>query len=303
MLLLAACGSRTGLPIDGEGFSDDPDGSSDASVDGTVDDDADAGDEDALPGLDVQPNPDVVRNDCPDADATLIYVVTSDTDELLSFYPPDGSFKTIGVLRCPDPGHHPFSMAVDRKGVAFVVFDDGNLFRVSTATGACIPTSYRPNQLNVQTFGMGFSTDFLGPTETLFVAADSDTSLLGSINLSTFNLSLVGPFNPNIVRGELTGTGDGRLFSFYTKDLAPGSFIGEIEKTSAKIVAETPLPTVNQGQAWAFGFWGGDFYTFTAPNGGSTVQRYRPSDGSVATVSSYPSLIVGAGVSTCAPQQ
>ncbi|MGH7281076.1 MAG: hypothetical protein ACRELY_06100, partial [Polyangiaceae bacterium] len=63
-----------------------------------------------------------------------------------------------------------------------------------------------------------------------------------------------------------------------------------------------PLPGVTIQGGWAFGFWGGDFYTFTG-GGPSTVTRFRPSDKSIVQVATYPSEIVGAGVSTCAPQQ
>ena len=35
---------------------------------------------------------------------------------------------------------------------------------------------------------------------------------------------------------------------------------------------------------------------------GDRVTRFRPSDSTVVDVASYPSIIVGAGVSTCAPQ-
>jgi hypothetical protein len=65
------------------------------------------------------------------------------------------------------------------------------------------------------------------------------------------------------------------------------------------------LPGVDLGGAWAFAFWGGDFYLFTAPGGNGTsslVTRYRPSDGSVTQVAMAPGVtIVGAGVSPCAP--
>jgi len=59
------------------------------------------------------------------------------------------------------------------------------------------------------------------------------------------------------------------------------------------------------GGSWAFAFWGGDFYTFTAQdlNAGSVVTRFRPSDGSIVQVGHTAESIVGAGVSTCAPQR
>lgn len=315
LLLLAACGSRTGLLTDSEGVGDDIDGSKDGTADG-FDSNADAGDEDALPGLDVQPNPDVVRTDCPDADSTLVYVVSTNNN-LYSFFPTDGTFKQIGKLTCPAaPGSNPFSMAVDRKGKAYVVFSpSGELFQVSTATGACIRTSYAPMQLSIATFGMGFSTDDLGPSETLYIAADKGLapSQLGSIDLTSQKLSIIGEITPTTYLGELTGTGDGRLFSFYGKDPAIAdttnpmvvpTFIGELDKKTGKIVAETPLPfpQVAQDTGWAFGFWGGDFYIFTAPGGSTKVSRYRPADGTTTQVATIDDVIVGAGVSTCAPQ-
>jgi hypothetical protein len=263
---------------------------------------------DALPSIDGSASPDVVRNDCPDAGATVIYVVTEQT-ELFSFYPPDATFKHIGNIVCPAPlGTTPFSMAVDRKGVAYVLYNDGRLYRVSTATAACIATTFETDQQGFHTFGMGYATNELGPTETLYIAGDSNSGIgspgLGSIDTSTFGVTRIGDFDPPIARGELTGTGAGRLFAFYTKAPTQGSFIGEIEPTSGRVIAETPLPTVTQGSGWAFAFWGGDFYTFTAPDPSrnSRVTRYRPTDGSVREVASISSLIVGAGVSTCAPE-
>jgi hypothetical protein len=273
----------------------------------------DAGDE-ALPPIDAQPR-DANRLDCPDADATLVYVVT-DNNELYSYYPTDGSFKLISLIACPTSpgsGATPFSMAVDRRGVAYVTFTDNLLYRVSTATGACIGTSFQADQSGFREFGMGYATNAAGPTETLFVAGTADnrgsgsmSPGLGRIDTNTFILTKIGDFVPDIERAELTGTGDGRLFAFYTKGVAngPPSFIGEIDTTSGHVIAETSFPTVDQGNGWAFAFWGGDFYMFTGPpSGGSDVTRYRPSDNSVTVVGTLPSRIVGAGVSTCAPSQ
>lgn len=312
LLLLVACGSRTGL------FGTDADDDDEFLPDGGLRDggrrDAsvvDTGVFDVLPPIDAIPPRDANRMDCPDADATLIYIVTTD-NELFSFYPPDGTFKFISNIACPaPPGDTPFSMAVDRKGVAYVEFTDQRIYRVSTATGACIGTSYQPNQQGFANFGMGFATNDIGPTETLFVAGTRDQNMtfspgLARIDPSTFVLSKVGLFMPDIARAELTGTGDGRLFAFYTKGAmnnGPPSFIGEIDTNTARVIAETPFPTVDQGNGWAFAFWGGDFYMFTAPGGGSDVTRYRPSDGSTTVVASLPTRIVGAGVSTCAPAQ
>jgi hypothetical protein len=318
MLLLVACGSRTGLFTDDTPAALPPDDGGGGVADGSAGRDSsklDSGPEpDALPPIDARPPVDANKTDCPDADATLIYVITT-AYELFSFLPTDGSFKKIGNIACPAPnGTTPFSMAVDRKGVAYIVFNDGHLYRVSTATAACIGTSFAVGQGNFVTFGMGYATIGGGPAEELFIAGDGNDNGpvtnedgLGRIDTKSFLLSKIGDFIPHIDRAELTGTGTGQLYGFYSKANAPGSFIGEIDKTTAHVVAETHLTSVEQNGGWAFAFWGGDFYTFTEqpPQGSlrSVVTRYRPADGSVQEVASLPTLVVGAGVSTCAPEQ
>ena len=79
--------------------------------------------------------------------------------------------------------------------------------------------------------------------------------------------------------------------------------VAEIDKSSGAILSQAPQPTVTIGSAWAFAFWGGDFWLFTNPSGiTSQVDRYQPSTGQTTTVKQNVGLsIVGAGVSTCAP--
>ena len=303
--LAAACGSRTGLLVDTLSIPD-------AGID--------------VPEIpDVRHIPDVVPpidvadvtvvNNCPDAGATLVYVVTEE-NELYSFYPPTLEFKRIGVINCPtgDQTANPFSMAVDRTGVAYVVFNgmglgDGQLFRVSTATASCTATAYARGQQGFFTFGMGYSADLDGG-ETLFVTPDiatggvPDPAYLGTIDTTNFTLNVTGQIAPAITLAELTGTGAGQLFAFYTKTGITGSFVGQIDVNTATVIGETALPSVTQGQGWAFAFWGGDFWLFTAPDPTTTtsqVTRFSPTDGSVQVVATLPSIIVGAGVSTCAP--
>jgi hypothetical protein len=305
---LVACGSRTGLFVDDDGFSNVPGGDAgpDARRDGGR---RDADVEDAPPPLDVRPPVDVDRTDCPDADSTLVYTITS-TYDLQSFNPDTGQFRNIGRISCPAPsGETPFSMAVDRKGIAYVLFTDFRLYRVSTATAACISTPYTPEQFDFKLFGMGFATNSVGPTETLFVAGDDQqlnggASGLARITPGTFKLNPVDDFSPPIDQAELTGTGDGRLFAFYRKLAdSPPSYIGEIDPNTAEVIGERRFDNVDQGEGWAFAFWGGDFYMFHAPGGSTRVTRWRPSDDSVTQVATTPLKIVGAGVSTCAPQQ
>jgi hypothetical protein len=333
--LLAACGDRTGLlvpdglvDVDGAGDGlvipgDDaaPD-DSDAS-DASVSADADAAPvRDALPPLDVNRPDAPLSSRCPDAATTYIYVVTSD-QELLSFDPASSRFVTIGPINCPttepDPSGGnatPFSMAVDRTGVAYVVYSNGELFRVSTATASCRATGFVPHHTGFDpTFGMGYSSDPTGGGETLFISGNNDPTRLGTIDPMTFRVHTVGAFDPAIHGAELTGTGAGDLFAFYALDRGrlcdattgscPDSAIGQLDKSSGTVTNQAILSGISPGTGWAFGFWGGDFYTFTAPpsSGGTVVHRYRPTDGSVLQVAALDAIVVGAGVSTCAPVQ
>jgi hypothetical protein len=306
LLLLAACGSRTGLFIDDDGFTNVPVPDGGGIGHRPPIKDAEADQDAELPPIDARPPFDANRSDCPDAAATLIYTIT-DTNDLQSFNPETGTFRSIGKISCAGAGSAtPFSMAVNRRGTAYIVFSDGHLFRVSTANAACSSTGFTPNQSGFGTFGMGFATNSIGPTETLYVAGDGQfgsASGLARIDPTTFVLSTVGGFNPTIEAAELTGTGDGRLFAFYSKNGgSPPSFIGQIDTDTAAVIGEKRFDQVDQGNGWAFAYWGGDFYMFHAPGGSTVVTRWRPSDDSVVDVASTSLNVVGAGVSTCAPQ-
>jgi hypothetical protein len=309
--MLAACGSRTGLFIEDTPDLLPADAGPDARFnrDGGKLADADDEDFDAPPPIDARPPIDANRNDCPDAAATLVYLI-SDDFQLYSFDPSSNQAKLIGKIACPaPPSSTPFSMAVDRKGVAYIQFRDARLYRVSTLTAACVDTPFQPNQQGFSQFGMGFATNDVGPTESLFVAgsaaAGPGAEGLARIDVATWKLTKVGDFQPVVINAELTGTGDGRLFGFYAKNALgnPPTYIGEIDTATARVVGEKRLDGIGLQGGWAFAFWGGDFYAFTAPNaGGSTVTRWRPSNDTVTQVATLPAKIVGAGVSTCAPQ-
>jgi streptogramin lyase len=268
----------------------------------SVETDAEAADRvrDALPGIGDE-RAGTRPSDCDDAGLTSsIYVVTQQED-LLSFDPLAATFTLVGKLDCPGALGNPFSMAVDRQGTAYVVYSGGGLFRVSTRTAACTTTPLTM-QPGFATFGMAF-LDRGGPTDTLYIATDGvpaprpGPSELATIDLSSFQVTVVGPLS--LTLAELTGSPDGRLFAYYGEGTS--SAIAQVDPDSTQLVANSDLPGLSEGAAWAFGYWGGDFYIFTAPAGTSVVHRFRPSDRSVVQVAQLNATIFGAGVSTCAP--
>ncbi len=292
VVTVAACGARTGL-----------------RVDETRAEPVDAG-----PDVEGPDAPNVVTPDCEEAGVSYIYLISSE-NELLRFYPPDLSITTIGTLECPlnAPGA-PFSMAVNRQGIAFVLFSSGELFRVSTLTGVCTATEFVSNPaIFPANFGMGFSANKNDPGESLFVAGVTSndpgaTSRLGLINTENFAMAIGAPLSQDIGSPELTGTGDSRLFAFGPATTSnPDSHLAEIDKGTSAVLSDEILDLQQTAiSAWAFAFWGGDFYIFTSEQQGtSVIHRYTP--GGTTTpplVKQIDGLtIVGAGVSTCAPSE
>jgi hypothetical protein len=200
-------------------------------------------------------------------------------------------------------------MAVDRAGTAWVNFSDGALFKVSTATAACTATSFQKGQSNFTRFGMAFATNSAtSQEETLYVVGIEGINGgrgLAKIDLTTMILTTLGDFSGDL-RGqgaELTGTGDGRLFGFFTT--VPYAKLAQIDKSAGGTTAEQSLDGVSTGNAWAFSFWGGDFWFYTSQGQAPSVVTRKETSASGALTTPLRDVggfrIVGAGVSTCAP--
>jgi hypothetical protein len=303
-----ACGSRTGLD-----FDETPANAADAEV--TSDAPFEVGlDADATHEAEADAPHDATFRDvpavdiCPDAGSTLVYVLTQG-NTLYSFYPPTLGFTRIGVIGCTSLGSNgPFSMAVDRRGIAYSVFSvTGELFRIDTASAACQRAPFTPGQAGFTTFGMGFTANGDDAGETLFVAEATVSGKpaskgLARIDTTSYALTFVGPFVPPIPGPELSGTSDGRLYAFFTNASGTGSKIVEVDKATGAILATNALNVGTPQDAYAFAFWGGDFWVFTSGGATSQVTRFDPVAKSETLATTFNDEIVGAGVSTCAPQ-
>ncbi len=251
---------------------------------------------------------------CSDDGVKLIYLVDSEND-FLSFDPrklPDNPFHLIGKLRCADPGGSPFSMSVDRHGVAWVVYDDGQIFKVAIDDAKCTPSAFAPGAAGSTTFGMGFATDSPGAkTEKLYLAANDSTHVLSALDPTNLGIAHRGVLtatdegNP-----ELTGTSDARLYGFYPVELS-APFVQEIDRMSGAPVG--PRWSLGAGSigpiaAYAFAQWGGTFYVFATVRDedfqeDSTVRTVDRSGRYKTIMQHLPYRITGAGVSTCAPER
>lgn len=337
-IVLGVCAGLTGLASfvacasseDRSGFGNGNGGSSSGSSGGDGGVFAQNGDG-AGPALD--------ENGCSEA-AKLVYVLSYEGD-LYSFAPADKKFEKIGPLNCNLTAQQlPISMAVDRTGVAWVniaalgTSRTNTLYKVDTTTADCEPTNIESGYIG----GMGFSSDEGSKDkETLFVFGQS-----GSASAPVRTIDHVDFTKETIVKGpsvttgagELTGTGDGHLYGFVLHEpqfdqntgkpqLDDLLAITELDKTSGADSGEVVLKGVKypHDPGFAFSFWGGDFYIYSAPitippdypftqppddlkdEPTSDVSRYSPS--TKTTEAAYMKAvgfhIVGAGVSTCAP--
>ena len=251
--------------------------------------------------------------------ADLVYLV-DDRYRLLSFNPKGdlNELKLLGNLDCPagrsfDGGTAtPFSMSVDRDARAWVLYNSGEIFWVSTKDLSCKASGFLPGQMGFETFGMGFVSDVAGGgEETLFITGgshlDPGKGRLGSVDKSTLKVTPIGQLPTTEYGPELTGTGKAELWAYF-----PGSmdtFVARMDKTTGMPASRSPMPPLDGSvRAWAFAHWGGRFYLFVTTldfmtgRNNSRVFRFTPDDGRVEEIlSNLPYNIVGAGVSTCAP--
>jgi hypothetical protein len=227
---------------------------------------------------------------------------------LLKYQPNPGTVTVIGDVDC-GAGFAPFSMAVDRDGIAWVLSArnalDG-LFRVDTTDASCEPTAYIPDQGGYEEYGMGFAADARDSTaESLYVIGGPRTlihapgaeNLFGVLDLDTLTIETRARIAGG---GELTGTGEGNLWGLLST--TEGDVITLLDPLTG--VRSTTYPIGTSAFARAVAFWGGDFYLFLSDSIDveSRIVRLRSRTGRLTDLGPVTGhVIAGAGVSTCAP--
>lgn len=264
------------------------------------------------------------QDGCSDA-AKLIYVVDSNK-QMSSFDGATKMFTDLGVLSCPAAsGAQPFSMSVDRNATAYVLYSgvdqlsgevtSTEIFKVDTTQPGlpCTKTSFA-GTADFKQFGMGFSTDAaMGSDDTLFIAGSAEvgtgTTKLAKLDVNTMQPTMIGSVTGD---PELTGTGSAELWAFY-----PSNTTGSTDPGIVKLDKATGAGSTNYAlaslkgppNAWAFAFWGGDYWVFLARSSGGIIPtpgktkvfQIDGTNGTVKGMTDTTRTIVGAGVSTCAP--
>jgi hypothetical protein len=199
--------------------------------------------------------------------------VLSDTAELWSYDPQTNAFAHVGTPPCG--GYAPFSMAVDREGMAWLLLLDDvafstvvkGMFAVPIADAStCDPVPYEDGIFGP--FGMSFVSNAPPDTcEKLYVqsysgdgpfAEGEDLGNLGVLDPDSGVLEVIGKVDYD--GGELAGTGDGRLYSLTGVD--PLKLV-ELDKQTTEVLGVLDLVGFEKTGASAMAFWGGDFWIFT----------------------------------------
>jgi hypothetical protein len=187
-------------------------------------------------------------------------------------------------------------MAIDRHGVAWVLFSSGVLVNVDLHDFRCTEVLVRGLPPNVALFGMAFAKDDTQTGESLYVL-NSDLMRIDPI---THDATVRGRTKmPGW--GELTGTGDGQLYGYSPYN----GVILHFDKSNGASLKDYRTSALDAND-WAFAQWGGDFWIFKRvdPAKGASVYRYSPkTDETTLVLENGPVRVIGAGSSTCAPFQ
>ena len=240
---------------------------------------------------------------CSDS-AKLVYTVDAN-NTFSKFDPSTQTFTDLGTLSCPTGPLYaePYSMGVDRNTIAWVLYTDGQMFRVDIQNNlACTKTPWL-TQHNFVRFGMGFSSDAIGASsDTLFIAGPtgSGAATLGTLDTASMNSTTIGGL---LSSPELTGTGSAQLWGWFPTPSAP--HIDQLDKTNGSVIRTFPLPSLaGLPGGYAFATWGGDFWVFLEKDSETATTVYQIDGTTGAIHGATPAgtrVIVGAGVSSCAP--
>lgn len=234
-------------------------------------------------------------------EASLVYLVGRDKEELWTFDPTDLSLEKLGNLEC-DASGTAASMSVTREGIGYVRFSGDDLYAVDLVDLSCSPTDYRPGATGFGSFGMGFARD--GGAEgddVLFVA---NANRVARLDTGDWSMQTVGNLAS---QAEITGTRSGELWAFLPlEDPAALVQLGPADGKELRRVGMPAFPDPGNIDTFAFAHWGGEFWVFVREYGmGSSTDVYRVRvNGELDRVLVDIGFdVVGAGVSTCVPEE
>jgi hypothetical protein len=206
--------------------------------------------------------------ECSCAPGTEQIHVLSDAGALWRFDPLAETFTSLGQVGCGSGSY--YSMAVDHDGRGWLLdLDTRDLLVLDLDDpGSCTEPPWVPGNGGFQYFGMGFVSEGGGSLcESLYMLRYSGEGPFAEGP----GIGAIGVYDPadgsveslaaiDYDGGEITGTGDGRVFAFAGVD--PAKLI-EYDPSTGEPLAILPLDGLDKTTASAFAFHSGDLWFFT----------------------------------------
>jgi hypothetical protein len=212
--------------------------------------------------------------------------------------PANLNLTAVGSIKCSSSGL--YAIALQRTGIIWAIFEDGSLYNYIIGSQQCISTQYATNQSGIAYFTMAFVKSTTDDNENLYISKQNDPpNVLGTIDLTTLSLSIVGNYSSLQTYADLTGTNDGRLFGVFQTD---NFTIAQINATNADIIAQYPLnisSTITSEPNYGFAAYDSNFLFFSGNGNNTDIYLFDPSTNTTTMLTTVPQVINGAAVSTC----
>jgi hypothetical protein len=317
---LAACGTRTALdvPEEGEhvdGAEHDSSGEVDAAYENTSNADtaedvraedvsressADAGDLDAHrpdaewvpPVIDAAPPFDAAPS-CPSGAFTGAFLI-AESGSLYRFAPETASAQRVGGVTCPAGTASPWTLAVSKDGIAYVLYSDWNIYRLDLVSLGCTATPYVSGQLSFPgNVSIAISAG-IAPERLIVYGAKNGPPWLASSDLTSFALADIGPITPDPREFPVDTQADayGRLFA-----LTKSGALLQINPNTGSLIAKDQTAFSATAGGWAVLTWNAQVYFFGGTTG--AVQRYDLAAKTLTAIGTIGDTIVGASAAPC----
>ena len=188
--------------------------------------------------MNVEPHRSIDNGECTAETKTNAYLLDNN-NTIYQFNPVSLAVTPIAPFNCSNNAIL-YSIAVQRTGIIWMLFDDGNISTYNIKTAQCRPTGFATNQSSFSLFSLAFLKSITDNSERLYVSKQNDPAgSLGVIDRNSLTLSNISAYNTNLsTYVDLAGTSDGRLFGTFAD--SPYT-LARIDPSNAQILARYPL--------------------------------------------------------------
>ena len=180
---------------------------------------------------------------------------------------------------------------MSRAGVAYMVYEDWNIYSVDLTTLYCALTPFNlgPLALAGSEEAVSVGTTLNGEEILYVVASDGYGDHLGAVDLGTFAVSPIGNIEPNPDALDIRVDAYGHLFGL----ASTGLFIQINPRNAALILSQqTTFPATG---SWALLAWNGELFFFS----NATVLQYDLAANALTPLGTVSAAIIGASAAPC----